>query len=235
MREEVAGYPALYLRIKAMCIDSVVLVLLFFLLVFLVSTFNIANTAVRAVVMFGPVVLLEPVMIWLTGGSIGHHLSRIKVIDKVSGGNLFILKAITRVLVKYLLGFYSVVTMFLTQRRQSLHDVVSGSVVVFKNEGEAPERHKLQALEERKNIPSLLRRILVTALYLVLMLILFSAIFIFTRSTACLDSAGACSSTEKITEMIASIIWLLASLVVLVAGLRGYLPGARATESFNDS
>lgn len=51
--------------------------------------------------------LYEPVLVSVTGSSIGHYLSNLRVVDDRTPGNVDFLKAIARLGIKTLLGVYS--------------------------------------------------------------------------------------------------------------------------------
>ena len=48
--------------------------------------------------------LYEPVLVPLTGGIVGHYLCNLRVIDDRTGGNISVLKAAARALIKSVLG-----------------------------------------------------------------------------------------------------------------------------------
>lgn len=154
------NYPALILRIRAMCLDAMVFVLMFWIVFLTIWKLQFTSTTLKLLIVTLPLVLFEPVWIWLTGSTIGQHLVGIKVTSKTKEKNLFIVNAVVRFITKILLGLPSVLTMIVTKRRQSFHDVISNSVVLFKNEASAPDRYKIQ--ENRKDgdtRPSILRRL----------------------------------------------------------------------------
>lgn len=123
--------------------DSLILSILVIFLAFLPGKLGINAPALGWLILIGPLLLFEPLMIWRTGGSVGHHYAGIRAVSERSGESLFVLNGIARRAVKLLLGVPSVRTMVITKRHRSLHDLLNGSVVVFKGAARAPERHKL--------------------------------------------------------------------------------------------
>src|SRR6516162_4755474 len=55
--------------------------------------------------------LYEPLLVSFAGGTIGHYLSNLRVVDDRSHGNIGILKAFVRVAIKTVLGWYSFISM----------------------------------------------------------------------------------------------------------------------------
>src|SRR5690242_1930582 len=62
--------------------------------------------------------LYEPVLVSFTGGTIGHYLSNLRVVDERTKGNVGLMKAFARFVIKSLLGWYSFISMGLTRRNQ---------------------------------------------------------------------------------------------------------------------
>jgi len=221
------SYPVLFLRVKAMCFDSIVFILMLYCIFAVVASIEIPNTFVRITVMAMPLVLFEPLMVWLTGGSIGHHLSGIRVIDKTTGKNLFLLKGVVRLFAKLLLGFYSMLTMFITKKHQSLHDLLSNSVVVFKDESKALERHKLAHRQTHYEAarPSIFRRLLVLTVYGFFLVVVTGFLLRLLVSPDCLDS-GRCSESQTVRLNIGVLGFLLVGTLLIILGFMSKLPGA---------
>ena len=73
--------------------------------------------------------LYEPVLVSLTGGTLGHYFTNLRVVDDRHGGNVSFLKACARVVIKGLLGWYSFVILAATRRNQAVHDLLTRSTV----------------------------------------------------------------------------------------------------------
>ena len=228
------AYPVLLLRIRAMMLDSVVFGVLLLSMVMLSIKLDITDSTTRTIFILAPVTLLEPVMIWLTGGSFGHHYSGIRVVGKNSGENLFVLNGVVRFVAKTFLGLFSLAAMFITKRHQSIHDFLSGSVVVFKDEEEAPSWHKLKArqTEYHAEKPSIIRRLVVILAYWLIALLIYSAFVFFMVSANCIE-IGQCSESENPIVSFALLGFLVVLVIVLILGLLCKLPGAyyRVTKS----
>ena len=85
------------------------------------------------------VLLYEPVLVSFTGGTVGHHLTNLRVVDD-RGGNVSFLKACARMVVKDLLGWCSFVILMATSRNQAIHDLVTRSTVQIRDLAKALPR-----------------------------------------------------------------------------------------------
>ena len=208
-------------------IDSTAIGLLFFALVSLVVESGISDTRLRVLIILLPVILIEPLMLWITGGTLGQHISGIRVVGKNSGKNLFLLNGVVRFIAKWLFGLFSVASMFLTKRHQSIHDFLSSSVVVFKDEAAAPERLKLMSRDnvyvDRK--PSIARRLVVILAYLAIIYIVSGLSAIFSVPLDCLESR-VCNATENLVLGFIGLGALAVAIAVVVLGFLSKLPGA---------
>lgn len=221
------SYPVVMLRLKALLLDSTLLGILVMALVMVAIKFAGDNRALKTVIILVPSILFEPILIWLTGGSIGHHYAGIKVVSGKSGKNLFVVNGVLRFLTKSLLGVVSLASMLITKRHQSLHDVVSGSVVIFKDESNALRRHKLRERVVTKSgvKPSLLRRILVALVYVVLVYFVLSLPMGFVVPAQCLDH-NICSSESNLIISAYLLLLGLSLLAIVVLSFLSKLPGA---------
>jgi uncharacterized RDD family membrane protein YckC len=93
------------------------------------------------------IIIMEPGLVSITGGTIGHHLRGLRIQRRWDGTNLNIFRATIRFLVKFLLGWLSFLFILQTKKHQAIHDLISGSVVVLKDPAKVPE---WDALSERK-------------------------------------------------------------------------------------
>ncbi len=220
-------YPVILLRIKAMMLDSIIFACLLILLTYIASISGITDTWIKVVCIVTPMLFLEPMLIWLTGGTIGHHYSGIKVIGKTTGKNLFVLNGLVRFIVKTLFGIYSVVTMLLTRKHQSLHDLLSGSVVVFKNESRAKQHHTLTertATDETRK-PSVLRRILVILVYNALTAVAIGLVSQLLVSPSC-HLKNLCTENEDAILAGLALVLIASVIFYVIAGCLCKLPGA---------
>jgi hypothetical protein len=68
----------------------------------------------------------------LAGGTIGHYLCNVWVVDD-RGGNVSFIKAFGRMIIKSLLGWYSFLAMVMTSRHQAVHDLLTRSTVQMRD------------------------------------------------------------------------------------------------------
>ena len=162
--EAISGAPAygrFSRRLQAVLIDWMIFLLL------MAAALSVATALqsddVGRILGFTFVVLLllyEPVLVPLTGGTIGHYLRNLRVVDDRTNGNIGILKAVARALIKSVLGVYSFVTMGTTLRHQALHDVLTRSTVQIRDLSKARPSQYLAPRTELLNpgMPSVGRR-----------------------------------------------------------------------------
>ena len=144
---ENAESPRLYAnfprRLDALSVDSVVLVA-FSLLVFVVLAPLLENlTAARVglvICWWVTLFLYEPVLVW-RGGTIGHRIMNLRVVDNRTQRNVSLPKAVARFGLKALLGILSFFTMNFSRRHQAAHDILTNSSVQIRNATKAQPHH----------------------------------------------------------------------------------------------
>ena len=177
----------------------------------------------------------EPLLVSLTGGTIGHYLYNMRVVDD-RGGNVGFLKAIARVLIKSLLGWYSFIAMAMTSRHQAVHDLLTGSTVQISDIAQA-QPHLFRGRREMVSppgMPSPARRGAVMTAYLLTCFVLFSLAMASLAplglvSRQCVDGQP-CSAAELILLSLLWVAWGGISVWTALAGWRGRLWGARAEQ-----
>lgn len=124
-------YPPLVKRIQALFVDSILILLLFSLSSVLLE--NGAATWLKVSIYVFAIFLYEPTLIAFTGNTIGQKLVGIKVVRHTQKmQNLSIIKALLRVIVKFLLGWISFLSITFNSEKRGLHDLASGSIVRYK-------------------------------------------------------------------------------------------------------
>ena len=144
---ENAESPRLYAnfprRLDALSVDSVVLVA-FSLLVFVVLAPLLENiTAARVglvICWWVTLFLYEPMLVW-RGGTIGHRIMNLRVVDNRNQRNVSLPKAFARFGVKGLLGILSFFTMNFSRRHQAAHDILTNSSVQIRDATRAQPHH----------------------------------------------------------------------------------------------
>lgn len=221
------AYPALFLRIKSLFLDSTALGVIFFSLVLICIKFGITSSELKASIILIPTILFEPLMIRLTGGSLGHHYSGIKIIDEKTGGNLSVARGIIRFIVKSVFGALSFLTMLITKKNRAIHDAASRSLVLFKDEATAPAHHVLpiRNMNYLKEKPSIGRRLSVSAIYSLFLIIGLSIAMDIFVSPSCWRY-DECSETESESIIYFSLIFWILSAAIFALGFICKLPGA---------
>jgi uncharacterized RDD family membrane protein YckC len=235
---ETAAYGRFSRRLRAFVIDSIIIMLLLVAALFAAVTANSDKIArILGITFVGIWVLYEPVLVWASGSTIGHYLTNLRVVDDRTHGNLSFLKAIARLLIKTVLGAYSFITMALTSRHQAVHDLLTRSTVQVRDRSKASFD---DYVPERKEPPGLTRssrtrRILMIVVYL------FGAFIVYALAVQALEasnfvsescvSSAKCSAVEYATNMVFALIWLGASVLLIVQGWRGRLYGCRGIEN----
>jgi uncharacterized RDD family membrane protein YckC len=176
--------------------------------------------------LFVALLLYEPVLVTWGGGTIGHRSLNLRVVRARDGGRVGFIRALFRSSVKAVTGLLGFLAIELTRRHQGLHDLAAGTVVVPRSEvsdieGFAPARAPQPAI-----LPSRLRRTTVTGGYLLLLFALLAAVAAVVYSEDCL-LADRCNEVERLADLVIGSAFFAVLAVLIVAGGKGYLPGAR--------
>jgi len=118
--------------------------------------------------------------------------------------------------------------MLITKRHQSVHDLASNSLVLFKDESQAHDRYKRaeRTIARDKVKPGVLRRTLIIVVYLVFTSVAFGLISTFVASADCWEN-NICTGVEQISKLIFSLMVWVIFILVVVLGCKCKLPGAR--------
>jgi len=181
--------------------------------------------------------LYEPLLVSFAGGTIGHYLSNLRVVDDRTNGNISLPKAVARVIIKAVLGWFSFISMAAARRHQAVHDLLTRSTVQIRDPAKALPSHYARERVELSGpgMPSRWRRILVIVAYLLAsfvawvmaIAVLEIAGIIPQVSQACFDDTRQCSDSEE-WQLLAYSICILAIMAICVGwGWRGRLWGAR--------
>ena len=122
-------YPFMLERIQSILIDSVLIIACMILISDILSNFKNVPDWLRAVLLT-LIFLYEPIMTTF-GGTIGNNIKRIRVrknSDETQSINLF--QAIIRYFFKLLLGWLSFITIFSSNKKRAVHDIISGTVMI---------------------------------------------------------------------------------------------------------
>jgi uncharacterized RDD family membrane protein YckC len=188
-------------------------------------------TVLTGVLMAG-IFLYEPLLVSITGGTIGHHALNLRVAKENGGGRLGFFQAFARMCLKGILGILSFFFMGLTRRNQALHDLATRSSVRIKDPAKARATHYLfeRAVSPGEVQVSIIRRVLAMLGWGFASFIAMSFATIPVLSDAC-ALQGLCSEAEELALGGVTFVWVLCLGTILLFGWRGQLPGARAKRS----
>jgi uncharacterized RDD family membrane protein YckC len=221
-------------RLRAMLLDWIIALAVIFGAALLAATVR-NDTLSRALGILVVVALLlyEPVLVSRMGGTLGHYLTNLRVVDERNGGNVSFLKACARVVIKGVLGLYSFVILAATRRNQAVHDLLTRSTVQIRDPAKASSHQYITERAElaAAGMPSRLRRAAVICGYLLLLAIVYVVaigciVAAGAISKACLDG-NFCSAGERFLSLAYALTLLGLSAVCIALGWRGRLIGAR--------
>jgi uncharacterized RDD family membrane protein YckC len=228
------AYARFSRRVQGVLIDSIVFMLI--LAASLIIAVSLKSDSVGRILGITVVVtwlLYEPLLVSMTGGTIGHYVCNLRVVDD-RGGNVGFLKAVVRVVIKSLLGWYSFIAMALTSRHQAVHDFLTRSTVQIRDLARAQSHHFIGKRQDspEPDMPTYLRRVVVIAGYLLACFILLTAALAALGqsglvSMRCIDR-DICNSTEFVMLGLLWLSWAALSVLAMIRGWKGQLWGARA-------
>lgn len=130
---KVEVYAGLFDRVKAIIIDSIVLIIFMVIITDIFSLFQDLSDHLRIVAFIFIFLLYDPLCISLFGRTIGHMLIGISVKrENNSNKNISFPLAFIRYVVKALLGWISLLTIMSNEKRQAIHDSMVKSIVIIK-------------------------------------------------------------------------------------------------------
>jgi uncharacterized RDD family membrane protein YckC len=222
-------------RLRGMFIDwTITLAVIFGALMIGAAMRNDDISRVLGMAVILVVILYEPVLVSRTGGTIGHHLTNLRVVDDGHGGHVSFLKAVARFVVKGAIGWYSFILMAATRRNQAIHDLVTRSTVQIRDSAKAsPGEFITERVEfSHASMPSRWRRIAVICAYLLSTLVLYYygviglALDTGVVSMRCAET-DVCSRSEDIYITAIGLSLLAVCAACIVLGWKAKLPGAR--------
>jgi uncharacterized RDD family membrane protein YckC len=169
----------------------------------------------------------EPYMIWRRGATIGHAANQLIVVSNRNGQPPGFGTAFVRYVIKALMGVFSLMTIWLTRKHQAVHDMMTGTTVQLAPAFEADSRDfYVERNPDEYVLPSRLRRMAVTFVYLFTILIVYISVAGGTVSLACIEHR-VCGDGEELWMTVLSCAWTIIAVTTIVVGWKGLLPGAR--------
>ncbi len=225
----VVAYPRLIKRIRAVLIDSVLLPIAAFSSLLLGNALGVSSVIGKVTLLVAPIFILEPGLIAFTGGTVGHHLQRIRVATLDGSENIGIFAATLRFIVKVLLGWLSFVIVLTTVKHQAVHDLLARSVVIHKDITGLPA---FEVLRERHIespgyvYPPAWRRLVVIVAYAIAATIGLGIVYAVVSTEECL-AGRTCTTIDKLWEIALNISWLVGIGWIVIYGWSGRLWGCQ--------
>ena len=223
------SYPRLLRRVRAVFIDSLIVSVVTLGFIVIAGSLQLIEPWVKALFLVGPIILLEPGLVTLTGGTIGHHLMKIRVRKANTEANINILAASVRFFIKVFLGWASLVTVLTTRRHQAVHDYFTGSIVVNKSNQKLSSIESLveRVIEEEGYCyPSTFLRLLMMVIYNFGVFIVVSLLMTAIQFIDCSQSF-ACEFVVEIASFLITIVWLFLIGLIIVFAWKARLYGCR--------
>jgi len=130
--KDLTVYPLVSDRYKSAFIDGMVMIGFWFLFSMIFSSIGNVSEYVKMAAYIFSVGFYDPICISLFGATIGHYSGGMKVVrehDPSKKPNFFI--AVLRFAIKILLGIISLFTITKKNKGQAIHDMASGTLVLF--------------------------------------------------------------------------------------------------------
>lgn len=223
------AYPRLIKRVRAVLIDSVLVPVAVFSTLILGETLGVSHPLGKVMLILAPIFILEPGLVAFTGGTVGHHLMKIRITRTDGKRNINIVAATVRFVVKLLLGWLSFIFVLTTAKHQAAHDIVARSVVIHKNTEGLPA---FEVLPERMLdsvayvYPPAWLRVIVIIAYAILATVTLFVATALVSTTGCMESHQ-CTTLDTLFEIALSVSWIVSLGWLTIRGWNGMLYGCR--------
>jgi len=123
-------YTPVSIRVRAAIVDAIVFVVLMYSISLILSNFDYVSGFVRAGLFLLIFLFYEPILVSLNGATVGHFFNDIVVKrEEDESRNITFLNAFKRVIIKFLLGWVSLITVNLDDKKRAIHDHAAKSIV----------------------------------------------------------------------------------------------------------
>ena len=222
-------YPRLIRRVRAVLIDSAIAIFVVFSWWYTLTLIGEAPGVIKVAYPLLAWVILDPVMVSRRGFTPGHYIMGLSVQNARTSGFISMPRAMLRLLVKALTGWWSFAFALMTERHQALHDILTESVVVLRDPSSMEGRERLS--ERKKDLsqfqyPSPVRRILVILAYTGLSYVVYLFVMVFSLSEACIVNYN-CSKLDGTVSYLGVMAWFFSVAAICVCGWTSRLYGAR--------
>ncbi|MCK5335432.1 MAG: RDD family protein [Gammaproteobacteria bacterium] len=226
--EKIFSYPRVSRRVQALLIDGLVASIAAIGTLVVMSQLG-GQGVYSAVAVVVVIFIVDPLSVSVTGGTPGHHLLGLRVISKSKAKNINIFYAVVRYVVKVLLGWFSIISIFTTKQHQAIHDALVGSIVILKNPESMASYDVLneRVLEEQGYLyPTKLRRVLMIIVYNTMSIIALGVALIFLLSENCMLYSQ-CSWAERALASGLPLLWMVSVPLSIIYSWKGALIGCR--------
>jgi len=123
-------YPLLGDRVQSTFIDSILLIILMFILASVLDRYETVPTWIRIALFVGLWGIYEPLCTTL-GATLGNYIKKIRVRQVgINSKRINFFQAFVRYLLKLSLGWISFLTIHSNKERRAIHDLAVGSVMI---------------------------------------------------------------------------------------------------------
>jgi uncharacterized RDD family membrane protein YckC len=124
-------YPLVVDRVKSVFADSLVIVAMMYLASYMFSFMTDVDDNMRIAALI-VILMYDPIFVSLFGFTIGHYIMGLRVRKESNEQRKIIIPlAMLRFVLKTLLGWLSLITVTRDDKGQAIHDLFTGSVVIF--------------------------------------------------------------------------------------------------------
>jgi uncharacterized RDD family membrane protein YckC len=225
-------YPRLLKRLQGVFIDGIIIPLAAIATLVALTYAGVESAWVKVFCPLMVILLLEPVAVSATGGSIGHHVVGLRVRKENADERISFFAAIVRVLVKTFFGLPAFFVACISRRRQAFHDIAARCLIVHKSLVGLPQ-YELQPARTRADeyatYASVWRRIGVILLYWILFYVMLNIVAFVVLAGPCANYSQ-CSRAQGLFVLVATATLLITLIVFALLGWRGILYGCRKRE-----
>ena len=181
--------------------------------------------------MYAPLFILEPFLVSYCGQTVGQYLWGIKVVREADLRKCPLLLSFVRYYAKALLGWWSMIYMFFSNKHKAIHDYLAHTVVILSPYRLAvkpsfAEQGMMEQEPERGFVyPSALRRFVFFFIWWFVAVIVLDTVADALLSL--LVGKARAAQLMKLGDPIVTILGLILLVIVASLAAKGLLPGAR--------
>jgi uncharacterized RDD family membrane protein YckC len=230
-------YATIGRRLKASVIDGVVVTASIVVIPLAIhALFGANKMPLMGLLMYAPLLALEPVLVSFWGQTVGQYVLGIKVIREKDSAKCPLPQSFCRFYVKAIFGIWSMIYMVFSQRHKAIHDYLAGTLVIlsparlradpsFADRGEGEQEGDAKFV-----YPSVRRRFVYFLVwYFAILFGVDLLLKIILRIIAGSDRADRLfQAGDTVIEVFG---WILLIVVASLAA-KGRLPGAKRTRKF---